>query len=75
MSLTEIRDLESKAFKAWPATETQANFGWVQRFAGGYTKRANSINAIEPKPDFTPAVPWPISNGPIASVASRRSGA
>jgi ribosomal protein S18 acetylase RimI-like enzyme len=55
MSLTEIRDLESKAFKAWPALETQANFGWVQRFAGGYTKRANSINAIEPKPDFTPA--------------------
>src|SRR5258706_14764903 len=55
MSLTEIRDLERKAFKAWPALETQANFGWVQRFAGGYTKRANSINAIEAKPDFTPA--------------------
>jgi GNAT superfamily N-acetyltransferase len=56
MSLTEIRDLERKAFQAWPALETQANSGWIQRFAGGYTKRANSINAIEVKPDFTSAV-------------------
>ena len=41
MSLMEIRELEQRAFQAWPALETRANFGWVQRFAGGYTKRAN----------------------------------
>jgi GNAT superfamily N-acetyltransferase len=56
MSPVEIRDLERKAFQAWPALETRANFGWVQRFNGGYTKRANSINAIEAGAHFTPAV-------------------
>src|SRR5437899_11976314 len=56
MSLLEIRELERRAFRAWPALETRANFGWVQRFAGGYTKRANSINAIEDGAHFTPAV-------------------
>ena len=56
MSLVEIRELEQKAFQAWPALETRVNSGWMQRFAGGYTKRANSINAIEAGPHFTPAV-------------------
>src|SRR5215475_10758642 len=56
MSPGEIRDLERRAFQAWPALETQANYGWVQRFAGGYTKRANSINAIEDGAPFTPDV-------------------
>jgi len=56
MSLLEIRELERRAFRAWPALETRANFGWVQRFAGGYTKRANSINAIDHEAHFTPDV-------------------
>jgi len=56
LSLPEIRNLERKALQAWPALETQANAGWVQRFAGGYTKRATSINAIEAETDFTPAI-------------------
>jgi N-acetylglutamate synthase len=56
MSPVEIRELEQKAFQAWPALETRVNFGWIQRFAGGYTKRANSINAIEPGARFTPDV-------------------
>src|SRR6266481_2901447 len=56
MSLPEIRGLERKALQAWPALETRANFGWIQRFAGGYTKRANSISAIEVAPRFTPDV-------------------
>jgi len=56
MSPVEIRDLEQKAFRAWPALEARANSGWVQRFAGGHTKRANSINAIDAEAQFTPAV-------------------
>ncbi len=56
MSLTPtlalIRTLEEKAFRAWPALETLSHAGWVQRFAGGYTKRANSINALEAGTEF-----------------------
>lgn len=49
---SEIRALERRAFRAWPALETDVTAGWVQRFAGGYTKRANSINALEPNSEF-----------------------
>jgi N-acetylglutamate synthase len=48
-----ISILESKAFRAWPALQTQSTGGWVQRFAGGYTKRANSINALGSEAIFT----------------------
>jgi len=51
-----IESLERKAFRAWPALETRHSHGWVQRFAGGYTKRANSINALAPDSKFTPNV-------------------
>ena len=56
MSPDEIRALELRAFQAWPALETRTSFGWIQRFAGGYTKRANSINAIDDDVRFTPEV-------------------
>lgn len=48
-----IESVERKAFRAWPALETRQSHGWVQRFAGGYTKRANSINALTPDSQFT----------------------
>ncbi len=48
-----IRTLERRGFRAWPALETRTAFGWVQRFANGYTKRANSINALEENSRFT----------------------
>ena len=51
--LETIRALEERAFNAWPALETIAAEGWLCRFAGGYTKRANSVNAL------APAVPVP----------------
>ena len=44
----EIRALEERAFNAWPALETLLVDGWVLRFAAGYTKRANSVNAWSP---------------------------
>ena len=51
-----IRILERKALRAWPALETRTHAGWVQRVAGGYTKRANSINALEEGALFTQEV-------------------
>jgi GNAT superfamily N-acetyltransferase len=43
-----IRQLEELAFAGWPALETHDSDGWRLRFSGGYTKRANSINALSP---------------------------
>jgi GNAT superfamily N-acetyltransferase len=54
--MMSIRILERKALRAWPALETRTHAGWVQRLAGGYTKRANSINALEEGALFTQEV-------------------
>ena len=51
-----VQDLERRAFRAWPALQTRETGGWVQRLSGGYTKRANSINALSANPDFSPAL-------------------
>jgi N-acetylglutamate synthase len=51
--LEHIRALERCLFRAWPALESRSINGWVQRLAGGYTKRANSINALEASAKFT----------------------
>lgn len=42
----DIRRLEELAFRGWPALESRDLAGWRQRFSRGYTKRANSINAL-----------------------------
>ncbi len=44
--LSQVRRLEELAFAAWPALETRDVAGWRLRLSGGYTKRANSINAL-----------------------------
>jgi len=44
--LFHVRRLEELAFAGWPALETRDAAGWRLRFSGGYTKRANSINAL-----------------------------
>lgn len=46
--LDEVRRLERLAFRGWPALETRDIDGWRLRLSGGYTKRANSINALDP---------------------------
>ena len=61
-----IRGLEERAFNAWPALETVLADGWVLRFANGYTKRANSVNAL------TPAVPVEVAIPTFAPVYARR---
>jgi len=51
--LSAIRLLEERAFNAWPARQTVFHQGWVFRLAGGFTKRANSVNALEAGAPFT----------------------
>lgn len=46
--LAQVRRLEELAFAGWPALESRDVAGWRLRFSGGYTKRANSINALSP---------------------------
>ena len=50
----EIRHLEERAFRGWPALETRDVAGWRLRFAGGYTKRANSINSLSQEAECGP---------------------
>jgi N-acetylglutamate synthase len=38
-----IQQIEEKAMNAWPAPDVLVSDGWVLRFAGGYTRRANSV--------------------------------
>lgn len=43
-----VRAIEERAFNAWPALEVAVVDGWLLRFAEGYSKRANSANALAP---------------------------
>jgi ribosomal protein S18 acetylase RimI-like enzyme len=43
-----IRTLEARSMTAWPALQTIVEDGWVQRFAGGYSGRANSVYPLYP---------------------------
>src|SRR5258708_25593804 len=48
IDLAAVGRLEELAFGGWPALESRDVAGWRLRFSGGYTKRANSINALTP---------------------------
>ena len=50
--LEEIRSIEERALNAWPARHSLLCGGWVLRLSGGYTKRANSANALAPVMPF-----------------------
>lgn len=41
-----IRLLEELALNAWSALQVQVYDGWLLRFAAGYTRRANSVQAL-----------------------------
>jgi ribosomal protein S18 acetylase RimI-like enzyme len=42
----DVLALEERGFNAWPAPRNVYFGGWVLRLGGGYTKRANSANAL-----------------------------
>jgi N-acetylglutamate synthase len=43
-----IRMLEELSLNAWPSLQTVQDDGWMLRFAGGYTRRSNSVNVLYP---------------------------
>jgi len=51
-ALDDVLALEEHALNAWPASRTVAVGGWALRLSDGYTKRANSANALSPSSPF-----------------------
>lgn len=46
-----VRQLEETTFASWPDLAHERLDGWLLRFARGHTKRANSVNMLESRPD------------------------
>ncbi|MDR3439353.1 GNAT family N-acetyltransferase [Telmatospirillum sp.] len=55
-NLRETLAIEERALDAWPALQTKTFAGWALRFAGGATKRANSVNPIAPNAEVAPVL-------------------
>lgn len=47
-----VHALEQRAFNAWPAPRSVLHGDWQFRLSGGFTKRANSANALRPGATF-----------------------
>ncbi|BAZ14904.1 GCN5-related N-acetyltransferase [Calothrix sp. NIES-4071] len=54
--MNPLTDIEFASYSSWQAFEQIDYFGWIIRFANGYTKRANSVNALTPSNANLPAV-------------------
>jgi hypothetical protein len=54
--LDAVRETEEHLMNAWPSLRTLVCNGWVFRQADGYTKRANSANAMTVRGPFAPTL-------------------
>lgn len=48
MTLPDTLAFERAGLKAWPGIEVEWDGAWIRRAAGGYTKRANSLQCFDP---------------------------
>jgi len=48
MSIPDVEAIERAGLLAWPGIEEKWDGSWIRRAAGGYTKRANSIQCFDP---------------------------
>lgn len=48
MALPDALTFEKAGLEAWPGIEVEWDGQWVRRAAGGYTKRANSLQCFDP---------------------------
>ena len=51
MALPDMLTFEQAGLQAWPGIEVEWDGQWVRRAAGGYTKRANSLQCFDPADD------------------------
>lgn len=49
MALPSVEAFERAGLEAWPGIEVKWDGSWVRRAAGGYTKRANSTQCLDPE--------------------------
>ena len=49
MTLPTVEAFERAGLAVWPGTEVKWDGSWVRRAAGGYTKRANSTQCLDPE--------------------------
>ena len=47
-----ILQFEQTFLRAWPAAITEHDGSWIRQFADGYTKRANSVQSMDPHDDL-----------------------
>ena len=46
-NLDDVRAFERLHVRAWPALETAAVYGWLWRYSGGGSQRANSVSTVQ----------------------------
>ena len=51
MGLPGVREIDIAGRKAWPGVEREHDGSWVRRAGGGYTRRANSVQCLDPADD------------------------
>lgn len=50
-TLPDVETFERAGLDAWPGIDVKWDGNWVRRAAGGYTKRANSVQCLDPNDD------------------------